>query len=160
VGCLTMIEPGGELSLLDRVEEYLRQHKLPPTRFGKSVVGSPSLVARMRCGKSLRRTTIERVEVFLATVPAIVRPRPMTPGQWKASRYRKAVQDNIRNDLAERERRLRDPCEQAAIHLRSRGWTITRAHVHEEGAVDWCVGSMRKDDDGLLAMARRQGWRG
>jgi hypothetical protein len=149
VGCLAMIESGGEFSLLDRVEQYLRQHRLAPTRFGKLVVGSPSLIARMREGKTLRRVTVERIEAQL-----ISPPRPMTTGQYKAKRYRIAMQEQIRADLAERNRRLNDPMEQAAVFLRSRGWRVFR----EDGA--WCVGLMRKDDDGLEAMARRNGWRG
>jgi hypothetical protein len=106
VGCLAMIEPAGELSLLDRVEDYLQRHRMPATRFGKIVVCSPSLVGRMRVGKSLRRTTIERIEAQLLSPP-----RPMTLGQFKAKRYRVAMQEQVRAEIAERDRRLTDPNE-------------------------------------------------
>jgi hypothetical protein len=118
----------------------------------------------MRAGKRLRRVTIERIEVFLAEragwTPKVVKPGPMTPGQYKAHRYRQAIAKNIRDSQAEQERRLRDPHEQAAIVLRQRGWRVTRAHVHQEGAEGWCVGTARKTDEEMLAMARRNGWRG
>jgi hypothetical protein len=150
-----MIESGGELTLLDRVEEYLRRHRLKPTRFGKLVVGTPSLVGRMREGKTLRRTTIERIEAQLVSPP-----RPMSTGEYKAKRYRIAMAANIRAESLDRLRRLSDPHEQAATYLRQRGWRVTRATVHQDDAEGWCVGTARKDDDELLAMARRNGWRG
>lgn len=163
MGCLAMIEPGDGLTLLDRVEAFLLLHKMRPSAFGTYAVKTPSLVYRMRAGKRLRRTTIERIEVFLSAAVGWT-PQPqrktLTPGQYKARRYRKAIAENIRADMAERDRRLADPCEQAAIHLRRQRWVVTRAKVHDEKAEGWCVGTMRKTDEELLAMARRNGWRG
>lgn len=161
MGCLTMIEVKGGLSLLDRVEAYLLSNKLAPTKFGKLVVKSPSLVARMREGKTLRRCTIERIEVFLTTPRRIIVPQPLTAGQWKSRRYRAAIAEQIRNDLAERNRRMSDPCELAAIFLRSRRFIVTKAWVvHGAEAEGWCVGNTRETDDELQARARRMGWEG
>jgi hypothetical protein len=158
VGCLAMIEPAGELSLLDRVETYLRQHGMKPSRFGQLVNGHRNLVTRLRQGRKPHRDHARRIEAQLSSAP-----RPMTLGQFKAKRYRIAMQENIRAELAERDRRLTDPFEQAAILLRSRGWRVFRTEWADEAGQavrGWFVGSMRKTDDDMQAMARRNGWRG
>jgi hypothetical protein len=155
VGCLTMIVPGRELSLLDRVEEYLRAYRLAPTRFGKIVVGSPSLVNRMRDGKSLRQVTIDRIEAQL-----ISPPRPMTKGEFKAKRYRIVMQAQILAEMNERDRRASDPHEQAANHLRRRFAPVCRATVHNANASGWYVGTGIVTDEELLQRARTYGWRG
>lgn len=154
MGCLAMIEASGP-SLLDRIDAYLAKHRLKPTRFGKLAVGSPSLVARMREGKTLRLITIERIEALLAGPPM-----PLTRAQYKARRYRVKTQENIRIELAEQVRRATEPAEQAATLLRSRGWNVRRAFVHEQGAEGWCVGTVKVTEEQMLERARRAGWRG
>lgn len=157
MGCLAMIEPAGELSLLDRIEAYLRQNNLAPSRFGQLVNGHRNLVLRLRQGRSPRRPTLLRIEAQLASPP-----RPMTLGQFKAKRYRIAMQEQVRAELAERDRRLTDPNEQAATLLRSRGWRVFRTEWADgdgETVCGWFVGRMQKTDEDMRAMARRNGWR-
>lgn len=155
MGCLTMIEPGGELSLLDRVEAYLRTHRLAPTRFGKIVVGSPALLSRMRDGKTLRQVTVDRIEAQLLSPP-----RPMTVGEFKAKRYRVVMQAQILAEANERDRRASDPHEQAANWLRRTFRPVCRAKVHDPEAEGWFIGNARVSADELLSRARANGWRG
>jgi hypothetical protein len=157
VGCLQMSQPVAPvmLPLLDRVALYLDKHDIAPTRFGKLAVGSPSLVNRMRAGKLLRRDTIERVEAMLAGPPV-----RMTQAQFKARRYRLALSEAVRADIAERTRRATDPHELAATFIRRRGWMVCRASVVEEGAEGFIVGSSPVTEDDLLKRARKYGWEG
>lgn len=158
MGCLAMIEPAGEFSLLDRVEAYLRQHGMKPSRFGQLINGHRNLVTRLRQGRKPHRATLNRIEAQLASPP-----RPMTLGQFKAKRYRLAMQENVRAEIAERDRRLTDPSEQAATLLRSRGWRVYRTEWAGDDGValcGWFVGRMQKTDEEMRAMATRNGWRG
>lgn len=51
--------------LLERIERYLRTTRMPPTRFGRNVLGDPNFVFNLRDGRRMRSTTIERVEAYL-----------------------------------------------------------------------------------------------
>lgn len=157
MGCLAMIEPAGGVPLLDRIETYLRQHGMKPSRFGQLVNGHRNLVTRLRQGRKPHRATLIRIEAQLASSP-----RPMTLGQFKARRYRIVMQEQVRAEMAERDRRLTDPCEQAATLLRSRGWRVFRTEwvVGEQTIIGWFVGRMQKTDEEMQAMALRNGWRG
>lgn len=154
MGCLVMVEPVAALSLRERVERYLAKHGMAPSRFGFLATNNPNLVWRIREGARFHDKTLKRIEAQL-----LLHPVPLTLGQYKASQYQKAVQENQRIEMAEKLRRLTDPLEQAATLLRSRGWMVCRAHV--VGAGDgWKVGTVLVGDEELLERARRAGWRG
>jgi 2,4-dienoyl-CoA reductase-like NADH-dependent reductase (Old Yellow Enzyme family) len=52
--------------ILRRIEAYMRQHHMPPTRFGREALGDPNLVAQLRDGRELRSRTEQRVLDYLA----------------------------------------------------------------------------------------------
>lgn len=160
MGCLLMSQSGPrDLSLLDRVEAYLREHRVRPSHFGMMVTGHRNLVTRLRAGRGMRRATIERIEAALAG--KAVRRQPMTRGQLNSVLYREAVAEQVRADLAEQRRRMTDPLERAATHLRQRRNHVFRAFVLDgEGASGWYIGRERVDDEALLKRARREGWEG
>jgi hypothetical protein len=155
VGCSVMGVADGGPTLLERIEAYLAKHELAPTKFGKLTVGSPSLLTRMRAGKTLRRGSIERVEAMLAGPPIV-----LTPRSYKSRRYRVATAEQIRFDMMERDRRLSDPFEQAANVLRRTFKPVVRARVYDPEATGWMIGHARVDDEEFLARARRAGWEG
>ena len=51
--------------LLKEVEKYLRQNGMPPTRFGREVLGDPRFVLDLRNGRDPRPRTVARVRAFL-----------------------------------------------------------------------------------------------
>lgn len=53
------------MELLDQIETYLAQHEMPPTKFGRLVVGDPRFVEDLRGGRMPRRRTCERVRLYL-----------------------------------------------------------------------------------------------
>lgn len=53
------------MELLDQIETYLAQHEMPPTKFGRLVVGDPRFVEDLRGGRMPRRRTCERVHLYL-----------------------------------------------------------------------------------------------
>lgn len=53
--------------LLQRVEKYIKEHRIPPARFGRDAVGDPCFVFDQRDGREPRRRTIERVDAYLAS---------------------------------------------------------------------------------------------
>lgn len=54
--------------LLQRVEAFLKHHRVPPARFGRDAVGDPCFVFDLRDGREPRRRTVERVDAYLAAV--------------------------------------------------------------------------------------------
>ena len=54
------------MTILGKVERYLREHDLPQTKFGRMAVGDPRLVGDLRNGRELRERTRARVEAFMA----------------------------------------------------------------------------------------------
>jgi hypothetical protein len=52
--------------LLQRIEAYMKNYRVPPARFGRDAVGDPCFVFDLRDGRKPRRRTIERVDAFLA----------------------------------------------------------------------------------------------
>lgn len=53
------------MELLEQVESYLARTKVPPSTFGRRVVGDPRFVDDMREGRRPRRKTAQRVLSFL-----------------------------------------------------------------------------------------------
>lgn len=57
------------MHLLRKVEKFLRIRDIPPTRFGRDVMGDPRFVFDLRNGREPRPETIRRVLSFLDAVP-------------------------------------------------------------------------------------------
>ena len=53
--------------LLNKVEKFLRQSDVAPTRFGRDVVGDPRFVFDLRTGRDPRPQTVARVLAYLET---------------------------------------------------------------------------------------------
>ena len=53
------------MELLDQIETYLAQHRIPPSKFGRLAVGDPRFVDDLRGGRMPRARTCERVRTYL-----------------------------------------------------------------------------------------------
>jgi hypothetical protein len=51
--------------LLREIENFLRRSEVPPTRFGREVLGDPRFVFDLRNGRDPRPRTVERVLAYL-----------------------------------------------------------------------------------------------
>lgn len=58
------------MELLDQVESYLAITKMPPSTFGRTVVGDPRFVDDLREGRRPRLQTLQRVHAYMAKQPA------------------------------------------------------------------------------------------
>jgi hypothetical protein len=56
--------------LLQRVEAFMKEHRIPPARFGRDAMGDPCFVFDLRDGREPRRRTIARVDAYLASARA------------------------------------------------------------------------------------------
>jgi hypothetical protein len=54
------------MSLIWRIERFLRASGIPPTTFGRLAVNDPQLIRDLRNGRELRPVTIRRIEAFIA----------------------------------------------------------------------------------------------
>ena len=54
------------MTLLERIENPLKQHRMLATRFGRRAVGDLRFVLDLRMGRIPRRRTILRLESYLA----------------------------------------------------------------------------------------------
>lgn len=52
--------------LLQRIEAYMKEYRVPPARFGRDAVGDPCFVFDLRDGREPRRRTVARVDAYLA----------------------------------------------------------------------------------------------
>ena len=53
------------MDLLEQIEAYLVQSRVPPSRFGRLAAGDPRLVADLKSGRRLRQRTEERLRHYL-----------------------------------------------------------------------------------------------
>lgn len=51
--------------LLSRIERYLKERRMPPTRFGREAVGDPNFVFDLRDGREPRERTAAKVCAYL-----------------------------------------------------------------------------------------------
>ena len=51
--------------LLRRIEQYLKERRMPPARFGREAVGDPNFVFDLRDGRVPRERTAARVHAYL-----------------------------------------------------------------------------------------------
>ncbi|USI73375.1 hypothetical protein [Sphingomonas morindae] len=52
--------------LLFLIQRHLRRTGMPPTRFGRMVVGDPRFVHDLRRGREARPATVRRVQAWIA----------------------------------------------------------------------------------------------
>ena len=64
------------MTLLKRIEAYLKRSGVSPTRFGREAVRDPKLVHDLRCGRTPRPTSKRRIEAFLDAHEAALEGRP------------------------------------------------------------------------------------
>lgn len=51
--------------LSQRIDRFLRHNRMTPTRFGRDAMGDPNFVLNLRDGRTLRASTVRRVEAWL-----------------------------------------------------------------------------------------------
>lgn len=56
------------LTLLNWIENHLKERGISATRFGRQAVGDPRFVLDLRNGRNPRRKTIARLEAYLANL--------------------------------------------------------------------------------------------
>lgn len=54
------------MTLLERIENHLRDYKISATTFGREAVGDPRFVLDLRKGRNPRRKTVVRLEAYLS----------------------------------------------------------------------------------------------
>lgn len=54
------------MSLLSRIDRYLRRTKMPPTKFGRCAVNDPRLIGDIRNGRQIGARVTARIEHYLA----------------------------------------------------------------------------------------------
>jgi len=54
------------MTLLERIENHLRDNNISATTFGREAVGDPRFVLDLRKGRNPRRKTVVRLEAYLA----------------------------------------------------------------------------------------------
>ena len=54
------------MTLLERIEEHLKDNGICATTFGRDAVGDPRFVLDLRNGRNPRRKTVMRLEAYLA----------------------------------------------------------------------------------------------
>lgn len=54
------------MTLLERIENHLRDNDISATTFGRDAVGDPRFVLDLRNGRNPRRKTVMRLETYLA----------------------------------------------------------------------------------------------
>jgi hypothetical protein len=52
-----------------RVERFLREYNMPPTKFGRLAAHDPRLVLDMRMGREIRPEMTEKLEFFISRFP-------------------------------------------------------------------------------------------
>lgn len=63
-----ILEEGSRVvDLLVKIDRYLRETAMPPTRFGRLAVKDPRLIGDMRRGRQIGPALAARVERFIAT---------------------------------------------------------------------------------------------
>lgn len=53
------------MSVLGKIDRYLRKTGMPPTRFGRLAVNDPRLVGDLRNGREPGKRLVARIEAFL-----------------------------------------------------------------------------------------------
>jgi hypothetical protein len=59
-----------DADILQAIERFVAQHKMPQTTFGRRALGDANLIENLRSGRELRRSTEHRVREFMASYRA------------------------------------------------------------------------------------------
>lgn len=54
------------MAVLAKINRYLRETEMAPTRFGRMAVNDPRLVGDLQRGRDPRPETVARIEAFIA----------------------------------------------------------------------------------------------
>mgnify|MGYP004562065341 CR=1 FL=1 len=54
------------MTILRKIDEFLRTSGMPPTVFGRNAVHDPRLVGDLRNGREPRPETVARIETYIA----------------------------------------------------------------------------------------------
>lgn len=74
--------------LYARIERFMKRHGMAPSVFGRTVLGDPSFVLRLRApGKQVKSATIDRINRFMSEYEA----RPGTRKGQRARRFQTAA---------------------------------------------------------------------
>lgn len=65
------------MELLEQIETYLAQHRMPPSKFGRLAVGDPRFVEDLRGGRLPRAGTCERVRRYLVELTPDASSEPL-----------------------------------------------------------------------------------
>ena len=68
--------------LIRSVEKFLRQHKMPATKFGRLAIQDPRFVLDLRMGREPRDRTEQRIRGFMAGFEAA---RTVTPAARRST---------------------------------------------------------------------------
>jgi hypothetical protein len=60
--------------LLEKIEAFLVEHDVSPSRFGREATGESSLVFDLREGRSMTLKSVEKVAKYMASVSAAAAP--------------------------------------------------------------------------------------
>ena len=71
------------MELLEQIETYLAQTRIPPSRFGRVVVGDPRFVEDLRGGRLPRAKTCERVRSYLERCNSAPARSLAASGSWR-----------------------------------------------------------------------------
>jgi hypothetical protein len=63
------------MSMLRKIEIYLKESAMPPTRFGRLAVNDPRLVGDLKNGREPGSSVVARIEAFLARGPENQAPK-------------------------------------------------------------------------------------
>lgn len=63
------------MSMLRKIELYLKETAMPPTRFGRLAVNDPRLVGDLKNGREPGSRIVARIEAFLARDPENQAPK-------------------------------------------------------------------------------------
>lgn len=146
--------------LLDRVNAYLKQWRLSPTRFGVMAMGSPSFVFNLRKGATPRPGTAERIEQFIKKGPPA--PHRSSRATMNAERYRKTMTENEARDVAARLFRATDEFERAKTFLQQqpRCFIVFKASIARPEVEGYHVNNMILPKEAVIELAIKHGWEG
>ena len=54
------------MSLIWRIERFLRESTIAPTKFGRMAINDPRLIGDLRNGRQPRPETVARIEAFIS----------------------------------------------------------------------------------------------
>lgn len=113
-------------TLLDWIENHLKEHGISATRFGRIAVGDPRFVLDLRNGRSPRRKTIAKLETYLAglgegtdPVAATTAPASLPPCATALSKTRNG--DSIPGGIALHSRMAGQVAREAKAALQADG---------------------------------------